>query len=167
MSDADAVELSYSEVGASLETVLPVGYHHLELIREFPRDRFDDAASRLSGWQVHRDAGLVVRAGADRVAVDVDARLAARLGPVRIVAPVRVVAVVAEPDRRGFVYATLPGHPETGEEAFLLTRDAEVARFTVRAFSRPARWYSRIGGPLTWRVQRRIVRRYLAAITGP
>ena len=36
------------------------------------------------------------------------------LGPVR--APCRVVYVVDEPDRRGFAYGTLPGHPEIDGE---------------------------------------------------
>jgi uncharacterized protein (UPF0548 family) len=36
--------------------------------------------------------------------------------------PVRVVAVADLPDRRGFAYDTLPGHPVTGEEAFIAHR---------------------------------------------
>ena len=64
-----------------------------------------------------------------------------RLGRRRLAvsAPVRVVYVVDEPRRRGFAYGTLPGHPESGEEAFVveLQEDDEVT-FTVTAFSRPA-----------------------------
>jgi uncharacterized protein (UPF0548 family) len=84
-----------------------------------------------------------------------------RLGPLTV--PVRVVRVVDEPDRRGFVYGTLPGHPETGEEAFLVERDADGTWIKVRAFSRPARWYSRLGGPVTSWMQRRYTERYVAA----
>ncbi|HEV8560641.1 MAG TPA: DUF1990 family protein [Actinophytocola sp.] len=40
-------------------------------------------------------------------------------------APGRVVHVVEEEHRRGFAYGTLPGHPECGEEAFLLERHAD------------------------------------------
>ena len=34
--------------------------------------------------------------------------------------PARVVYVIDEPLRKGFAYGTLPGHPETGEEAFIV-----------------------------------------------
>ena len=37
------------------------------------------------------------------------------------------------------------------------------AGLRVRAFSRPARWYSRLGGPVTSWMQRRYTERYLAA----
>ncbi len=84
-----------------------------------------------------------------------------RLGPVRI--PVRIVRVVDEPDRRGFVYGTLPGHPEVGEEAFLAERDAAGTWVHVRAFSRPGRWYARLGGPVTRLAQARMTERYVRA----
>ncbi|GAA4732513.1 hypothetical protein GCM10023350_14890 [Nocardioides endophyticus] len=44
------------------------------------------------------------------------------LGPLALRIPCRVVYVVDEPERAGFAYGTLPGHPETGEELFLLSR---------------------------------------------
>ncbi len=60
-------------------------------------------------------------------------------GPVRITAPCRVVYTVNEPDRQGFACGTLPGHPECGEEAFLVERDDDGAvTFAITAFSRPA-----------------------------
>ena len=40
--------------------------------------------------------------------------------------PCRVVYVVDEPDRRGFAYGTLPGHPESGEELFLVRYDPDT-----------------------------------------
>jgi uncharacterized protein (UPF0548 family) len=48
--------------------------------------------------------------------------------------------VIDEENRRGFAYGTPPGHPEQGEEAFVvaLREDGQVT-FTVTAFSRPAR----------------------------
>src|SRR3712207_7231330 len=59
----------------------------------------------------------------------------------------RVVYTVEEPDRAGFAYGTLPGHPERGEELFLLDRapDGQL-RLTISAFSRPATWLARAGG---------------------
>jgi uncharacterized protein (UPF0548 family) len=51
----------------------------------------------------------------------------------------RVVYLVDEATRFGFGYGTLPGHPEQGEETFIVETGAEGGfRFKVRAFSRPS-----------------------------
>lgn len=87
------------------------------------------------------------------------------LGPLRVLAPCRIVYVLEEPYRRGFAYGTLPGHPERGEESFVVTRspDGEV-RFTVTAFSRPADLLARLGAPVAGRIQRRVTRRYVEGL---
>ncbi|CAM5304941.1 hypothetical protein SMICM304S_05948 [Streptomyces microflavus] len=56
--------------------------------------------------------------------------------------------------RTGFGYGTLSGHPEIGEECFVvdLAEDGTVW-FTVMAFSRPAVWYARLAGPIVPQVQ--------------
>jgi len=57
----------------------------------------------------------------------------------RVKAPVRVVYVVDEPDRKGFGYGTLKGHPEDGEEAWVVERMEDGSVWLrIRAFSRPA-----------------------------
>jgi uncharacterized protein (UPF0548 family) len=79
------------------------------------------------------------------------------LGPrgLSLRAPCEVVWAVEEPRRRGFAYGTLRGHPERGEEAFLVEWDepgdaeAEGAVWlTIRAFSVGALWYTRAAGPV-------------------
>jgi uncharacterized protein (UPF0548 family) len=66
---------------------------------------------------------------------------------------------------RGFAYGTLPGHPERGEEAFLVRRHHGAAvTFTITAFSRPASALARAAGPVGRGIQRRITGRYLSAI---
>lgn len=136
------------------------GFTHSVALR---RTDLDGAAADLLGWRVHERAGLVVRAsGPAAEGTVVEMRLGA--GPVAVRIPCRVVAVVDEADRCGFSYGTLPGHPECGEEEFLLERTADGSlRFTVSAFSRPATLLARAGGPLTGLVQRAMTRRYLAA----
>ncbi len=70
-----------------------------------------------------------------------------------------------EPRRRGFAYGTLPGHPESGEEAFIVEQhDDDSVTFTITAFSRPATWLARLGGPLGRAVQDRVTARYLRAL---
>ncbi|HYI52034.1 MAG TPA: DUF1990 domain-containing protein [Microbacterium sp.] len=53
--------------------------------------------------------------------------------------PVEVVDLVETPDRVGFAYRTLPGHPISGEEAFIVHRDGETVVLTIRSLTRPAR----------------------------
>ena len=86
-------------------------------------------------------------------------------GAVGVNAPVRVVYVVDEGGRKGFAYGTLPGHPESGEEAFVvdLGQDGRVT-LTISAFSRPSSLLARWGGPLSRGVQRWVTDRYLRAV---
>jgi uncharacterized protein (UPF0548 family) len=157
--------LTYPEHGATRGD-LPAGYRHV--VR---RDRvgtgaaaFRRAADALNGWRMHRRAGLTVVSAPPAAAPG--STVVLRLGPaiVGIVVPCRVVYVVDEPDRCGFAYGTLPGHPETGEEAFIVDRTADAVHLTIRAFSRPATPLVRIAGPLNHAVQRIVTARYVRAL---
>ena len=82
--------------------------------------------------------------------------------------PVRVVYVVDEPLRKGFAYGTLPGHPETGEEAFIVEyRDDDSVWLTIRAFSRPSSWIFWVGYPIVRLMQEIYTSRYERALSGP
>ncbi|MGW0657881.1 DUF1990 family protein [Streptodolium elevatio] len=161
-----AATLTYSEVGATLADEMPAGYHHVERRVRVGRGDADFAAlaEGVMRWEIQRGAGLTVRAGADRAAVGVDITCGARVGPVRVPVPCRVVAVLDEPDRKGFAYGTLPGHPERGEEAFWAEKaaDGEVW-FVVRAFSRPGTWWSKLGAPFARLMQKQVTNRYMRA----
>ncbi|MBC7290671.1 MAG: DUF1990 family protein, partial [Actinotalea sp.] len=78
-------------------------------------------------------------------------------------APCRVVAVVDEPDRVGFTYATLPGHPATGIERFEVRRAGDAVVLDIEAVSRPALPGGRLLAPGAAVVQRLVTARYLAA----
>ena len=163
------LRLTYGEVGATASATMPAGYHHLDVRRVVGRDRewFDEAARRLLTWQVQRRARMSVEADGAVVA-GARAVLGLGVGPLRLRAPVEVVDLVAEPDRVGFAYGTLAGHPELGEERFevgLLADGSVEAR--IRAFSRPGRWFTRAAGPVGRRLQRAMTTRYLDALTQP
>jgi len=81
------------------------------------------------------------------------------LGPGQAVAPCRIVRIIDEFDKFGFAYGTLPGHPERGEEAFVIERRADGTFFTITAFSRPADPLARLAGPISRAVQLAITRR--------
>jgi uncharacterized protein (UPF0548 family) len=159
--------LTYAEPGATSGWPLPRGYRHMQRSRVIGRggDGFARAAELLMTWQMHRRAGLAVAASAPRADVGTDVTLTWKAGLLHVSAPCRVVRVTDEPDAAGFAYGTLPGHPEQGEEAFTvrLARNCDVT-LDIVAFSRPARWYSRLAIPAARLVQRRITDRYLSAL---
>jgi len=156
--------LTYPEVGATREGPLPAGYAHAfrDVRLGEGRTTFDRAVEALFDWRMHRAAGFDVSSvrGPAAEGLDVAPRFLGLL-PIRC----RVVYVVDRPDRRGFGYGTLPGHPERGEEAFVVSiaPDGEV-RFQIRAFSRPASPLVRLGGPVPGLVQRYVTDRYVKAL---
>lgn len=156
-----AAPFTYSEVGATADSGLPTGYHHLDRARALPAGSFDEAAARLMSWKIHEAAGLRVSASSTRV--EPDSVVQMFVGPrwLNIRAVCRVVYVIDEPDRAGFGYGTLPGHAESGEESFVIERRGDGVRFVVRAFSKPTSRLARIGGPATSAVQRLMTERYL------
>ena len=146
---------------------MPLGYDHLHLQRVIGQGRedFERMAEDAMRWRVQRGAGLAVITAADRATRGPRVTVRLRLGPLVLDAPCVVVYTVEEPCRRGFAYGTLPGHPEQGEELFLIEHGAdEAVTLTVRAFSRPALWWTRAARPGTRLVQRLITRRYLRAL---
>jgi len=160
----EELPLTYPEVGATASGRLPAGYGHQRVERQIGsgRQRFERAADAVMHWGMQRGAGLRVWASSE-VAV-VGTVVIVRIG--FLPAPCRVVYVVDEPDIRGFGYGTLPGHPESGEERFIVRRDpvTDAVFAEVSAFSRPATWWSRAGGPLATVAQRVIARRYLRGV---
>src|SRR5690606_36045500 len=119
------------------------------------------AGQAVLDWRMHRAMGVSIEADAPEAEPGVGVVVGLGVGPLRLRAPCRVVWTVREPDRIGFAYGTLPGHPARGEEAFLVERraDDDTVWLTVTAFSRLASWYVRAGGPLTRAAQRAYARR--------
>lgn len=162
-----AAPLTYPEVGESLGAGTPTGYRHSEQCVRVGKGRetFELAADAVMRWQVHRGAGLDVLASSDRVEEGAVAVVRLTVGPIKIDGANRVVAVLDEPDRRGFAYGTLDGHPEQGEQAFVVEiDDDDTVTFTVRSFTKRASLLALLGGPLNARIQDQIAERYLMAL---
>jgi uncharacterized protein (UPF0548 family) len=155
--------LTYPEVGATAGPP-PPGYRHLGFVSQVGagHQRFEEAADAVMHWGMQRGAGLRVEASSDTV--EVGAVVMVKMAFLK--APCRVVYVIDEPDARGFAYGTLPGHPESGEERFVVRHDPITAAVyaEVSAFSRPASWWSKAGGPVTSLAQRAIAKRYVRAV---
>lgn len=158
--------LTYSEIGVTGSAQLPPGYHHQRRMQRIGcgHEQFVAAARRLMSWEMHRRAGIRVDVDSP-VFPDQIALLKLQLGPLKITAPVRVVYLVEEPRERGFAYGTLASHPEIGEERFVVRIDErEIVWAEIRAFSRPGRWFTRLGGPVARRIQDAMTQKYLDAL---
>jgi uncharacterized protein (UPF0548 family) len=163
LPDLSALPLTYPEVGATAGT-MPAGYRHVRAARRVGsgRARFDQAAAAVVRYGMLRGAGLKVDATTEVAQVGAD--VLGRLGP--FLAPCRVVYVIDEPNRRGFAYGSLPGHAVRGEEMFAVRYDPsdDSVHAEVAAFSTPATWWSRLGGPALRLSQALITRRYLHTV---
>ncbi|SNT31880.1 Uncharacterized protein, UPF0548 family [Asanoa hainanensis] len=136
--------LTYAEVGATETGELPPGYRHLRYRTAIGRDVFAVAAEAVLTWRMHRAAGIKVDTASAKAAPGVDVTM--HIGP--LPAPCRVVWVVDEPNKAGWGYGTLPGHPARGEESFVVSQGEDgVTWFEVTAFSVPAGFLMKAAGP--------------------
>jgi uncharacterized protein (UPF0548 family) len=161
-----AAGLTYREVGATAGA-LPEGYAHLSrrVLLGHGHQLFAGAGEAVLQWQVQVRAGLRVSVSSPVATPGAVLILGLGVGPLRVDAPGRVVYAIDEPRRRGFAYGTLPGHPESGEEAFVVEHhDDDTVSFAITAFSRPATRLAKLGGPLEKIAQRRITARYLSSL---
>ncbi|MGY1592857.1 DUF1990 family protein [Geodermatophilus sp. SYSU D00708] len=159
--------LTYPEVGATRHADLPAGYDHVErsvVVGSGP-DVFERAVAAVFDWRAQRGVGLRVRATGPASQPGTVVVLTAGLPRLGYDIPCRVVWAQTTGDERGFAYGTLPGHPESGEEAFVVRRTpgGEVV-FGLRVFARLASPLARLGGPVSTVVQRLATARYLSAI---
>jgi uncharacterized protein (UPF0548 family) len=169
-ADLDALArapFTYPDVGATRGGALPAGYRtarHAAVVGS-GRAAFERAAAAVLDWRAQRGTGLRVRASGPASTPGTVVVLTAGLPRLGYDIPCRVVWAQTEGDERGFAYGTLPGHPESGEESFIvrLTPEGDVV-YEVRVFFRLASRAARLAGPLGLVLQRLATARYVAAI---
>jgi len=154
--------VTYSRAGIGV----PPGFHddRWRVIVGNGVDCFARVAAGLRTWQIHEAAGVHV-VGGGPMSEGESFLLLTRIVPrVYVGAPVRIVEFSAGAKKLVMTYVTLAGHPERGEETFVLDlADDGVVSLTIAAVSRPAQWSARLGTPVARLVQKRITRRYLNA----
>lgn len=98
------------------------------------------AVAVVSGWAIKKHVRFRIDPDDDAVALGRDYDTRFGFGAIRLLEPVRVVWTEEQGDLRGFGYGTRTGHPITGEECFLVERDAAgVVWLIVRTVSRVSR----------------------------
>ena len=167
LAASSAASPTYEAVGAALRDARLPGHRTDRYQVELGHGAavFERARDGLRAWAAHRGAGVRVEPPGAPLAEGTTVVLVTPLGPVSVVAACRVVAVVDERERFGFAYGTLPLHPASGEEAFVVERGPDGAvRFRVVAVSRPASPLARVGAPVARLVQRRVTNGYLEGL---
>lgn len=169
LGDLTDLPLTYDDVGATAESSiaevgLPAGFNHVHVAARIGtgRARFDQAAASVLRYGMLRGAG--VRVVASTEVAEAGTLVLGRLGP--FAAPCRVVYVIDEPNRCGFAYGTLPGHPVAGEERFSVRYDpaSDSVYAEIAAFSLPHTWWATLAAPALALAQKVVTKRYLAAV---
>ena len=169
LAAARACAPNYPEVGATRDAALPPGYAHLRrrVHLGHGREVLERAGQYVLAWGSQLGTGFAVYPPGP---AEPGATVLLRIGlpglrVPRLVIPCRVAWTVREPDRIGFAYGTLPGHPERGEESFVVSMDAAgEVWFEVTAFSRLAARYARLARPVALVLQYLAIERYLRAV---
>ena len=160
-------EPTYSEVGASLRGEQPQGYRHDEYEANLGAGRttFQIASVGLQTWRAHGIPGIDVLPHGTSIRPGATVLVTFGTPLLALAAPCRVVGVIDRPDRWGFAYGTLPGHPEQGEEAFVVSVDGTGSvNFKITAFSRPGERITRLLGPIGRALQTVGTNGYLKAL---
>jgi uncharacterized protein (UPF0548 family) len=158
---------TYADVGGTLIGARPEGFHHDRYDVPFGRgtDVFQRAVDGLRMWKAHAVPGIRVFPKEETVRTGATVVVTIGTPYLALAAPCRVVGVVDERTRWGFAYGTLPGHPEEGEEAFVVSiAPDQSVHFEIMAFSRPGHHLVRLSGPLGRSMQRVGAHGYLRAL---
>ncbi len=158
---------TYAHIGSTLASAprdpTRIREGHLDVGRG--ADAFRRARQGLRTWVTHSGINAAVEPAQQSVELGATVLVVLRVGPVHVIAPNRVVAVIDEPTRFAYAYGTLPGHPECGEESFVVELlDDEVVRATIRVHARGATLAARAAAPIVRQLQAVALRRYLCAL---
>lgn len=147
--------------------------HHLDL---GAASLFPLARAAILSWQLQEGAGVIAR---PRRRVRAGMIVDLWLNPVWPASPRRwrgrdlnvpvgsceVLEVIDEPRSAGFVYRTLPGHLESGEQTFLVSIGADDRLVvSIVSDSVPGHTLLRAFAPLSVAAQRMMARRYAAGL---
>lgn len=156
--------VTYHAVGATRGGAIPAGYR-VDRVQHLVRGpgALGWAKVGLLDWVCHAGVGAEVHP--TTIAEGVTVLVSIHWSAVYAVLPCRIVYVVDDPDAYGFAYGTLPGHPERGEELFIVEREGtDAVCLRIEAFSKPAGPFVHAVSPLSRLIQYRTTARYLSSL---
>ena len=168
LSESAVAMPTYSEVGATLRGEQPQRFRHDTCRAKLGVGRhvFLRASTALQNWESHNVSGADVFPQSTPIELGLTVLVTLGTPWLAVAAPCRIVGVVDEPNRWGFAYGTLPGHPEQGEESFVVSIDDDEVTFTITAFSRAGNRIVEFAGPIGRAMQRVGTRGYVKALKG-
>ena len=167
LDEARAAALTYDHVGSTLDPARwsAPGVHTRHLDLGTGAAAFEAGRDALRTWVAHAGIGASIEPAGQAVVAGATLLVVLRRGPVHVVAPDRIIGVIEEPRRFGFAYGSLPGHPERGEESFVVEHLPEgTVRASIRVQAGPGTLAARAVAPLVRRLQSAAVGGYLTAI---
>lgn len=162
----ETAALTYDFVGTTLDpsavTGRPTPYERTIQLGVGP-DAFERGRHALRTWVPQHGVGATISPPDAHPDLGTTVVVALGVGPLRLNVPVRVVAVIDEPRQFAYAYGTLPGHPESGEEAFIVRHhDDDTVTLTIRVDADPIPALRRLNR-LMLPMQHLALRRYLTA----
>jgi uncharacterized protein (UPF0548 family) len=167
LAEASAQSPTFDHIGATRSADRVPGFRYDSYAAPIGHGQadWDAACNGLRVWAAHAGARVSITPHNAPLVEGQTVVASTSVGPMHVLIPCRIVYVLDESNRFGFAYATLPGHPECGEEAFMLSRSDEgEMTFTVSAHSHPADLMTRLGGPISRLVQQRTNHAYVAGL---
>jgi uncharacterized protein (UPF0548 family) len=167
VSSLGEAQPTYTDIGASLAGLGPEGFHHdrYQILLGHGSETFHRAVNGLQSWKAHTGPGFRVFPQDEEIRTGATVVVTMGAPFLALAAPCRIARVIDEPSRWGFAYGTLPGHPEEGEEAFVVSISPdETVLFEIVAFSRPGDSLVRLLGPIGRGVQKGGTHGYLRAL---
>lgn len=160
------LEPSYAYIGATRDRIEPPGFHvdHWSAPLGSGDAVFARAKEGIRQWAAHHGAGVHIQPANAEVRIGQTVALLVRTGGLYMLASCRVVWIVDEENAFGFGYGTMPGHPECGEESFVINRVGDDVTFDINAISRARHPLAKLGGPVTRALQIQATKRYLSAM---
>lgn len=170
LSDQRNRDFTYSAVGAT-SSIPPAGFvvDHTRIQLGKGQHVFDAAKAAIKRWE-HFQLGWVEVSSRDiPIEKGQVVGVMARIFGLWCLNACRIVSVIDETgdiSRYGFVYGTLPGHVESGEERFQVEwrQDDDTVWYDILAFSRPNHFLTRLGYPMVRRIQKKFARDSAAAM---
>src|SRR5271157_3038229 len=109
VEDLERSELTYGDIGATLDGNRPEGFHHdhYETVLGRGSETFQRAVTGLKTWEAHHLPGVRVFPHDQEIRTGATVIVTLGTSVVALAAPCRIVRVVEEQTRWGFAYGTL------------------------------------------------------------
>ncbi len=167
LDSARRTGFSYNEIGATRGEI-PAGYivDRNRVLLGAGDDVWERAKVAIREWKMF-DIGWARAVPADTpIEVGRDVAVVVSHFGIYSLNAARIVYVLDDDERFGFANGTLEDHGESGEELFLVDRNAETGEvhYSLFAFSRPGHFFTRLGYPAARYLQKEFAKASMAAM---